>query len=423
MKKYLKQLVVIILGWQVRRLRKKNDFKIVAVGGSVGKTSTKLAIAQVLAQKFPVRYQQGNYNDLVSVPLIFFGHKMPSLLNPLAWLRIFIINETIIWKKYPFEIVVVELGSDGPGQLEQFRQYLQADFGILTGISPEHMQFFSDLSAVAKEELVIAQLASEVLVNKDLTDAEYLIDLKEPVLSYGVRAGATYQLGNVKFTNDLAEFEIRKTQQVLLKAHHESVSEPQLLSICAAAAVGDQFGMEPHEIEEGIHAIPPVPGRMRRLAGVNGSTIIDDSYNSSPQATKSALDTLYRLDGSQKIAVLGNMNELGQYSQAAHEEIGDYCDPKQLSLVVTIGPDANQYLAAAAKDKGCQVETFDNPVSAGEHLKPLIKKNAVILVKGSQNMVFSEETVKILLADPADARKLVRQTKQWLKVKRKAFAK
>lgn len=418
MKKFFRNIVASILGWQVRRLQKKNKFKVVAVAGSVGKTSTKLAIAQVLSQFFPVRYQKGNYNDLVSVPLIFFGHKIPRLFNPFAWLIIFLKNEGTLLGKYPYEVVIVELGTDKPGDMAGFKRYLRADLGVLTGITPEHMQFFEGLDSVAKEELVLAELSNELMINKDLVGPKYL---KEPVLSYGTSTGATYRLGGLSFSDDFADFSVTKNGSVLLKASHKAISEPQLLSICAAVAVSDQFGMDPEDIEKGIRNIRSVSGRMRRLEGLNGSTIIDDSYNASPEAMKAALDTLYRIKAPQKIAVLGNMNELGRYSQGLHEEIGNYCNPKELNLVATIGPDANEYLAAKAEYKGCKVEKFDDPAAAGEYLKGLIKKNGLILVKGSQNRVFSEETAKRLLANPADSRKLVRQSKNWMKIKRKAF--
>jgi UDP-N-acetylmuramoyl-tripeptide--D-alanyl-D-alanine ligase len=179
--------------------------------------------------------------------------------------------------------------------------------------------------------------------------------------------------------------------------------------------------MTPDQIAKGLANIKPVPGRMQRLRGVEGSLIIDDSYNSSPDAAKLALDYLYSINAPQKIAVLGNMNELGGYSKQAHEEIGSYCDPKQLELVITIGPDANNFLAKAAEAKGCRVERFDNPYKAGDFIRPLVKQGAAILVKGSQNKVFAEEAIKPLLADQADSEKLVRQTPQWLNVKRGAF--
>jgi UDP-N-acetylmuramoyl-tripeptide--D-alanyl-D-alanine ligase len=399
MKKLAKSFVAMILGYQVRKLYKKNQFKVIGVVGSIGKTSTKLAIANVLKAGFKVQYQEGNYNDLVTVPLVFFGEQLPSLFNPLAWVMVFWRNQRSLSRPYPYDVVVLELGSDGPGQISQFKKYIKLEVGVVTSITPEHMAFFGSLDEVAKEELGISQFSSLVLANKDLCAAKYLSAAGE-VLTYGVDTDADFKLA---------------------KSDYADKSKPERYSILAATAVARKLGMDDAKVGAGIKNIKPVPGRMQRLEGLNGSIIIDDSYNASPEAVKLALDSLYLMEAPQKIAVLGNMNELGDYSREAHQEIGNYCDPKQLDLVMTIGPDANKYLAPAAKSKGCEVMEFNSPYDAGEHLKPLVKKGGVVLVKGSQNQVFAEETVKVLLAKPADSQKLVRQTKHWLAVKQKAF--
>jgi UDP-N-acetylmuramoyl-tripeptide--D-alanyl-D-alanine ligase len=395
MKKIAKKAVAAVLGYQVRKLVKKNKIKVIAVVGSIGKTSTKLAIANVLKAGFRVRYQEGNYNDLVSVPLIFFDEKIPSLFNPFAWLSVFWRNRKKLGDNYPYDIVIVELGSDGPGQIQEFKKYLNLEIGVITAITPEHMQFFKNLDEVAKEELAVTDFSSLVLANKDLCDAKYLSGISQ-LLAYTAKQSAEFNI--------------------------TSKSRAELYSISAAVVVAAKLGMQPTDIKKGLANVKAIPGRMNELAGTNGSTIIDDSYNSSPAAVQLALDYLYGLSSPQKIAVLGSMNELGAYSKQAHEEAGCYCDPKQLALVVTIGKEANEYLAAAANDKGCKVQSFDSPYTAGEYLKPILKKDAAVLIKGSQNGVFAEETVKILLAKPSDSQKLVRQTDDWLKIKSKAFS-
>jgi len=422
-KKLAKKIIVSILGWQVRRLYKKNDFKVVAVAGSLGKTSTKLAVAQVLSQKYKVRHQGGNYNDIVTVPLIFFGQDLPSLFNPLAWLTVFWRNERQLNKKYPYEVVVVEVGTDGPGQIEKYVKYLKADIGVLTAIAPEHMEFFDDLEAVANEEIQIANLSQKLIVNADFCKAKYSENINKPITSYGLKNQANIRLANLKFDGFSADFDVLKDGKTLIHADHEAVAEPRLYAVAAAVAVADQLGLSGSEIKAGLDNLKPVAGRMQRLTGINNSTIIDDTYNASPPAMKAALDTLYRLEAPQKIAILGNMNELGSYSQAAHEEIGNYCDPKRIDLLLTIGPDANKYLAPAAEAKGCKAQQFDDPYSAGDYLKRVVKKGALILAKGSQNRVFAEEAVKLLLANPTDANKLIRQSEAWLKIKAKIFQK
>lgn len=422
MKKTLKKIVVSILARQVKKLRKKQQFKVVGVVGSIGKTSTKLAIAQTLGKSLRVRYQNGNYNDIVSVPLIFFGHEMPSLMNPLAWIKIFINNAAQLRKAYPYDVVVVELGTNGPGDIAAFSQYMQLDIAVITAITPEHMEYFADLQAVAQEEFAVTAYSRQVIFNADLIPAEYRGMLPESTLSYGLKdTDANFHLANIFHSANGLEGDIKHADGIYLHVAQEVVSETQLYSMMAAVVVAKELGLKTSQISQGLGAITPVSGRLRRLRGINGSLIIDDTYNSSPEAVKAGLTMLYGLEAPQRIVLLGNMNELGQMSASAHKEIGELCDPAKLALVVTIGPDANAHLAPAAENKGCMVKRFDDPYAAGEYLQSKIEQNAVIFAKGSQNGVFAEEAVKKLLADPEDAAKLVRQSDYWMKRKAQSF--
>ena len=419
MKKFAKAVVAKILGWQVRRLREKNTFTVVAIAGSIGKTSTKLAIAQLLGSSQKVQYQDGNYNDIISVPLIFFGMRMPSLLNPLSWVKLILRIEKQLKRPYPYDIVVVELATDGPGQIAQFQQYLKADIGVLTAITPEHMEYFEDLDGVAKEELSISLISNKILYSSDLIDQKYQQALPSSSISYALKAKAVYQLSDVHRSKQKYSFNILYDRVPIIKSDFPASSEIQLYAVCAAVAVAHQLGFELEKISSGLKAIMPVPGRMNRLAGIQGSTIIDDTYNASPVAVRAALDAIYNITAPQKIAILGNMNELGKYSADEHRKIGAYCNPKELALVVTIGADANKHLALAAEERGCRVMRYKDPFTAGTELREMIKPGAVILAKGSQNGVFAEETVKLLLANPKDSTKLVRQSDYWLRLKHK----
>ncbi len=421
MKRIARSVIVTILGWQVRRLRRKHDFKVIAVVGSIGKTSTKFAIAQVIGASRRVRFQEGNYNDLVSVPLVFFGLPIPSLFNPIAWLITIIKSEAQIHRTYPYDVVIVEVGTDGPGQIVAFEKYLHADIGVLTAIAPEHMEFFTDLDAVANEELSIYEYSDVVLANADLIDDRYLSFLEDPI-TYALHKPATYKVKSFSFQSDGVKFVLLRNGNKYLELSHTSIAEPHLYSLSAAIAVADKLGLSTDEIIDSLVHVKPVSGRMQLLKGILGSSIIDDTYNASPEAAKAALETLYRIDAPQKIALLGNMNELGQFSPDAHTEVGSLCDPDQLDVVLTLGPDANKYLAEAAETQGCSVKRFDDPYTAGEYLKEIITKDAVILVKGSQNRVYAEEAIKPILADQGDIKKLVRQSPAWLKKKTKNFS-
>jgi UDP-N-acetylmuramoyl-tripeptide--D-alanyl-D-alanine ligase len=424
MNKQAKAIVVAALSWQVHRLRRKARPRLVAVVGGVGKTSTKLAVSEALKQKFKVRTQTGNYNDIVTVPLVFFGRTSPpALTNPLAWLAILVKNELQLLKSYPYDIVVLELGTDGPGQIAQFRRYLDSiDLAIITSIVPEHMEFFKDLDAVAAEEITVTEFSKVVLANADLCDQKYLSAIKNKSLfTYGLRGG-DYRLAHGRFAAGGYKFSFSYGNKTLFSGFQSCAALAQLHTVCVAAAVGHRFALPVEAIKIGVSKIKSVSGRLNQLSGINDSLILDDTYNASPAAVRAALDALYALPAPQKIAILGSMNELGTHSKKAHAEIGAYCDPRQVDLVVTIGHQANRYLAAAAEKRGCTAERFVSPVDAGLFVKEKIRPKAIILAKGSQNGVFAEEAVKQILANPKDAKQLVRQTPAWLRKKRMLFA-
>ena len=222
MKKMAKAFIVAILGWQVRRLQKLNSFKTIAVVGGIGKTSTKFAIANTLSSSLRVRFQEGNYNDIVSVPLVFFDKPMPNLLNPLAWLKLLISNEKQINTNYPFDVVVLEIGTDGPGQIEKFGKYLNLDLTVVTAIVPEHMVYFKDLDHVAIEELSVAKFSKQLLVNSDLCQEKYLKKL-DGYKTYAKNKPANYKIKDISFKENKVSLYIDKDSKDWLKVNRKSV--------------------------------------------------------------------------------------------------------------------------------------------------------------------------------------------------------
>ena len=411
-KKLGKQILTHILEGQVKKLRIKNNFKLIAVAGSIGKTSTKIAIARLLNEGYRVRFQDGNYNDRLTVPLIFFNRQEPPIFNLLAWIKLIYLNYQDVKRDYPFDYVIVELGTDGIGQMEHF-SYLNPDLYVLTSISPEHMENFHTLDNVAAEELVMIKHSKQCLINIDDCSRKYLKGLK--YISYGISENADYRLINLEtlgIKGSKATLKLSAKQQIHLTIGLLGI---QGAKICLAAiSVVDLLAVIDDKILKQIANLPQISGRMQVLKGVNGSTIIDDTYNASPTAVCSALDVLYDTNANQRIAILGSMNELGDYGIEAHQLVGRYCDPLKLSLVVTIGGLARDYLASAAEANGCTVMTFLDPNKAGEYVRKQIKQDTVILVKGSQNGVFAEEAIKPLLKYSKDSAKLVRQSAYWL---------
>ncbi|HEX3568401.1 MAG TPA: Mur ligase family protein [Candidatus Saccharimonadales bacterium] len=420
LKRIGKSLLCTILEAQVKRLRKRQQFKLIAVAGGVGKTSTKLAIAETLADSHSVRYQKGNYNDRLTVPLVLFGQRQPGLFNILAWLKIILANRKAIRQPYPYEYVVVELGTDGPGQMAAFG-YLHPDITVITALVPEHMEFFGTMDAVAVEELSITNSSKRVLINTDDSPATFLADKR--FISYGSDKKADYRI--LKWQQrelETGELAIALPGGATLETKLAMVGKPAAKIALAAAAVAHMAGLAQRDIAKGLTHLQPFAGRMQILDGIRGSTIIDDTYNASPPAVEAALDVLYGVKAPQRIAVLGSMNQMGDYSFEAHREVGTYCNAEKLDLVVTVGSDAEKYLAPYARKAGCEVQSFSSPYQASEFVKRRLKKGSIILAKGSQDRIFAEESLKALLKDPKDAAKLVRQSTYWMKIKRKQFS-
>lgn len=417
MKSFFKKMLVGVLGNQVRRLRERNDFKIIGVVGSIGKTSTKLAIAKVLESEKRVRYQNGNYNDILSVPLIFFGQKIPTLWNVFAWIKILFQNEIQIHTDYPFDFVILELGTDGPGQIGEFRKYLHLDIAVITAVAPEHMEFFENIEEVAEEEWSVSYFSDSVFANRDLSPLiPENIDHKK-IYFYGKSFGSQYKIENISKRDNIFNFDLSYNGQKMMNISYSGISEVELYSICISAILAKKFGVTLENIEKSIKNIKSFAGRMQRLRGIKNSIIIDDTYNASPESMKIALDALYSFPSSQRIAILGMMNELGNISKEEHQKVGKYCNPKFLDLVVTVGSHANKFLAPSARENGCLVYEAKDANDAGEFVKGKLKEGSVILAKGSQNGVFTEEALKPLLAHKSDFSKLVRQEEDWLKKK------
>lgn len=414
-----KSLLVALLSRQVRRLRRRHGFQVVAVAGSVGKTSSKTAIAQLLGATLRVRWQKGNYNDPVTVPLVFFGHHEPHIFNIPAWLRILVRNELAIRRPFSYDVVVVELGTDTPGTIPQFA-FTRPDVTVVTAVAMEHTEFFGSLDDIAREELAVFDFSRRVLANTDDVAAKYLDGRRYQ--GYGLGKPAVYRAEKRKprgYTSQEITFCLPGGKT--LRAEVPFLGEQGAKITLAAVAAAHELGLSEADIKKGLAAVRPFAGRMQLLGGIKNSVLIDDTYNASPASAIAALDVLQGGDAPQRIAILGSMNELGEYSKQAHKEVGAHCDPHKLDAVVTIGFDAERFLAPVAKARGCAAQSFSSPYEAGKYVRSILRDGAVVLAKGSQNGVFAEEALKVLLANKKDAGKLVRQSPHWMRIKQKQF--
>ncbi len=424
MKNYIKTWLTSVFIRQAKAILKKHKPIVVAVLGSVGKTGTKLAIVDVLKQKYRVQYQNGNYNVPLTVPLVITGQTLPGLTNPIGWLKVWLKGQKFLTSAYPYDVVVLELSTDKPGDIADFKEFLYPDISVVTAISEEHMEFFDNLEQVAEEELTVTQFTKQLVYSKDSVSKDY-VDLFIPktleVKSFGFEKGSTYTICADRNSHHEFSVTIKLPNDSQISNDVAVASRHSIQAVGGAVAVGDLLGLSSDQLSKGIQKIKPVSGRMRLLQGINNTVIIDDSYNSSPVAAEAAIKTLYELKANQKIAIMGNMNELGDISETAHMAIGDMCVPDKLDLLITIGDDANNFIAKAAEANGCRVIRTSDPIKAGKVAAQNASDGAIILVKGSQNKVFSEEAVKQLLANPADIDNLVRQSDFWMNTKNHQF--
>ena len=317
-----------------------------------------------------------------------------------------------------------ELGTDTPVDIPFFGKYLQCDIAIVTAVSPEHMEFFKTIDAVASEELSVSNFSKLTAINRDDIEGHFAQYIQTPsITTYGLGGTAEYRflVEDKTIHGVVGKMVLPGVEDIPVKL--KVASDSGVKAAVAAALVGQQLGMTHQEIAQGMGNITPPPGRMNVLKGLKDSVIIDDTYNASPLAVEAALKTLYGVDAPQRIAILGDMNELGEVSAAEHEKIATFCDPAHLNYLVTIGSQTEQYLAPAARARGIPVQSFADPISAGAFVHSILEKNAVVLGKGSQNGIFVEEALKILLHETEEEWQLVRQAPAWLEEKNKQFAK
>lgn len=418
MKTFFKKIIGTILEIESRMILKKYKPTVIAITGSVGKTSTKDAIFTVLSSVSPnVRKSEKSFNSEIGVPLTILGVDN-GWNDPFHWLaNIFHGLELIAWRhSYP-EILVLEVGADHPGDIKRLAGWLKPDVAVVTKVSavPVHVEFFPSREALLKEKGYLAEAVKKggvLVLSEDDEDVKKMGEGKsQKIISFGMRHSAT-----VNGSNDVVMYEDGVPVGMSFKLNNSGNSMPvfvrgvvgqqQMYPLLAAAAVGVSRGILLTSIVEsfGKHMAPR--GRMNLIPGIHDSTIIDDTYNSSPDAVREALLALQKIEtAGKKIAVLGDMMELGKYSIDEHKKVGELAR-QVASTVVTVGQ--------RSKIMGDTIISFNTSTEAADYVRGIIAETDVVLVKGSQSMRM-ERVVKALLPEPEKAGDLlVRQEPEWL---------
>ncbi len=400
MKKALKKLVVLLLKKKANKVLLNKNVEIYGITGSVGKTTTKEALSKILSLQYDVQASKGGFNTPIGLLLSIVNEKS-GFSNPFKWIWILL---KIQFKKIKIpNKLVLEYGIDTKGDMDELLAVAKPKKAILTKIAPVHMEKgqFSSLGEIAEEKGKLIENAELGVINKDCIYTQTFKAKKETIYFDGKTArdqknGFSFEYQGVKYFVPI------------FGAFHYS-------SIIPAVILGLKAGIKAEKIKKALENFKMPPGRGRILKGVNESIIWDSSYNASPEAVKKMLTTLSKIPARKRIALLGNMNELGKKSENFHHEIAEVA-VKNADMIFFVGEQRNQEAFYQGVGNKKPLTFFKNADEAGEELKKILQKNDLILIKGSQNNVRLEKAVKKLLQNPKDSEKLCRQDKEWQKI-------
>ncbi|MBI5414401.1 UDP-N-acetylmuramoyl-tripeptide--D-alanyl-D-alanine ligase [Candidatus Peregrinibacteria bacterium] len=414
MKKIAQKFILFLLKKKAKAVL-NSSAKIIGVTGSVGKTTTKNAIAHVLSSRYKVLASQEGFNTEIGILLTLLGEHESGFSSPMKWICIL---WRIFWKKLEIpEIIVLEYGVDAPGDMDKLLRIAQPSYGVLTKIAPIHLgeSQFPNLEGIRDEKakllFSIPSGGMAILNHDDEKIREIFPQIHGKTCSFGTSPDADYTITEIKQYDDGISFHVKNdtdsaTFRVpLLGIYHITVLLPAII-------LGKEFGISLQESTELLKNFSPPPGRGKILAGKNGSVLWDFSYNSSISSATAALQTLKEISAQRKLALLGNMNEIGKYSAEFHLELGKIA-AKYADEIFFVGKEHEHFAEGVQGKKPLSI--FENAVLAGEHLKNILTEGDFLLIKGSQNDVFLERAVAKILKNPEDAKFLCRQGKEWKK--------
>ncbi len=426
MKQFLKRAIVFILSAEARVLLARTKPKIIAITGSVGKTSTKDAVYAVIKHRVHARKSEKSYNSEIGVPLSVLG--LPNAWsNPIGWIKNIFdgLALALFAREYP-EWLVLEMGVDRPGDMASLTTWIKPDIVILTRLpdTPVHVEYFNTPEDVIREklELVHALKPDGILVYNN--DDERAREVAQNVLQKSV-GYSRYSLSDFTASADKIIYDngravalecmLTHGSEAMVMRVNGSLGVQHAYNYAAAAAVGTLLGMSVQEAAAALREHTPPAGRMRLIDGLKGTLIIDDTYNSSPVAMERALQTLKEVKGvSRRIAVLGDMLELGQYSVLSHHAAGEQV-AASADVLITVGVRARG-IAKGALNAGMPehvIFQYDDAARAGNELQVMLKAGDVVLVKGSQGLRM-ERIVEEIMSEPERAGELlVRQDPVW----------
>jgi UDP-N-acetylmuramoyl-tripeptide--D-alanyl-D-alanine ligase len=355
------------LGRLAARYRRDFDLPVIAVAGSNGKTTTKELIASVLRQKKSTLWSEASFNNDIGVPL------------------------TLLKLEKVHQTAVLEIGTNHPGELAPLALMVAPKYAVVTNVGREHLEFFHDLAGVAREEGSAAEAVpagGAVFLNGDNVWSD---DIARRTRARVVKAGLNdkndYRAHAIKLTENGVSFSMKSSSgRVDGEYHLKLLGRHQVVNALFAIAVGDELGLSRAEIARGISECAPPKMRMQ-FRSAHGIGVLDDAYNANADSMLAALDTLHEMPvRSRRVAVLGDMAELGDEAAAAHSEVGEKAAALDIDQLFAIGKLASG-IASAARKKGLKnVAEFMDVETAANQIKDFVRDGDLVLVKASRSM-------------------------------------
>lgn len=428
MKTLVAKIILQYLKFLTKHYVKRQKAEFIGLTGSVGKTTLTLAIHAVLSKKFKtaMTYREGHgLNSETGLPFAILGVHVEGY-SPLDWLRYLISAKlNFFFKKCPDEKFVLEMGVDKPDDMTHLLSMVEPKVGVFLSLAKVHGENFQkllekrgkgtllDLIFEEKAKLIYSLGKFDTAVLN--ADDQKIIGLKKQVKAGVVTFGLSKEADICGVIEELSKDKIKakvsyKGKQFEFENKDYFLSEGTLRTFLAAFAVGVIYEIGFEDIISALESLQLPPGRMSKIEGIENTLIIDSSYNSSKPAMFEALDNLVLFKGKKKVAVLGDMRELGLESKSEHEEVAERAI-KVADEMVLIGPAMRDYFMPKAIKLGFaeeKIHYFDNTWKALDFInEELIKGGEVILVKGSQNTLFLEIIVEGLMKDKLKADELL----------------
>jgi UDP-N-acetylmuramoyl-tripeptide--D-alanyl-D-alanine ligase len=363
--KYLLKVedTVKALGDLAREYRRQTGYKVVAITGSSGKTTTRQITYHALNRQFRVHQSPKSFNNQIGVPLTLLGAEIED------------------------QIVIAELGSNHPGEISYLTRIAEPDIAVVTNVHPAHLEGFGDLQTIIQEKLSIYEglkTGGTLIINGDfdqLLDACRVRGLS--FTTFGKSDGCGYQTGNIRSDGPASRFTIDRVEVFLPLAGAGNIE-----NTLAAWAVCSRLGLTIDDFAQSLKTLSPVSMRSEILQ-IGTLTVLSDCYNANPASMRNALEILASLDPTGRrrlVFICGEMAELGRQAEHLHSELGKNIAQAGVQLLLAVGKLAKVAAEAAQAnaDYDLEIKCFENTSSACNNLHEFIKDYDIILVKGSR---------------------------------------